>query len=163
MLLDCTSQAAKFNFSLNPGSLRTSSNCVAQLLDGSGWETPTHDVEPENTWTFILIDFAAALLSHVFPDQRNVFQSCNICILYESLRSINIFTCRCIDCVKSCVLGKLLFIAILLKSSWFFAGQDEAHKQSLVNWLQIATLSGESWKFLRYFPNFAKILFNTRL
>ena len=69
-------------------------------------------------------------------------------MLYASLRSINVFTCLCTDCIKSYVLGKLLFIVILLKSSWSFVCQDEAHKQSLVNWLLIATLSGKSWRLI---------------
>ena len=45
-------------------------------------------------------------------DQRNVFQSWKNCMLCASLRSVRVFTCRCTDCIKSCVLGKLLFIAI---------------------------------------------------
>ena len=58
-------------------------------------------------------------------DQRNVFQSCNSCMLYASLRSISVFTCRCTDCIKYCVLGKLLFndihlrvCVILCQSRW---------------------------------------------
>ena len=39
-------------------------------------------------------------------------QSCDTCKMYASLRSISVCTCRCTDCIKSCVLGKLLFIAI---------------------------------------------------
>ena len=40
------------------------------------------------------------------------FQSCK----YASLRSINIYICRCTSCIKSLVLGKLLFIAIFFWS-----------------------------------------------
>ena len=67
--LNCTSRAAKFNVSSNPLSFHTSFNFVAQLLDGSGFEIPTFNVESENTWTFILIGFAAGSLSNVILDQ----------------------------------------------------------------------------------------------
>ena len=89
-----TSRAAKFNCSTKPCSLHTSSNVVAHLLRGSGFGTPRHNAESEKTQTFILINRAAGALSHVTVDQRNVFQSCNICMLYASLRSISVFTCR---------------------------------------------------------------------
>ena len=121
--MNCTSLAAKLNFSTCPCSFHTSSHFVAQLLDGSGFETPTHDEESENTWTFILIIFAAGSHSNEILDQRNMFQSCNTCTLCASLRSISVFTCRCTDCIKSCVHGKLLSIAILLKSSQSFLSQ----------------------------------------
>ena len=38
---------------------------VAQLLDGSGFEPPIHDVESENARTFILINFAGGSLSSI--------------------------------------------------------------------------------------------------
>ena len=44
-----------------------------QLLDGSGFETQTHNVESENTLTFILINFAAGSLRNVILDHRHVF------------------------------------------------------------------------------------------
>ena len=144
-------------------SLHTSSSCVAQLLDGFGFENPTHNVKSKSAWTFFLINFAAGSPSNVFLDHHNVSHSCRICILYASVRSINIFTCGCTGCIRSCVLGKLSFIAILRKSSWSFVSQDEAHKQSPVNWLQIAALSGEFWRLVRYLPKFAQKLFNTWL
>ena len=57
----CTSGTAEFHISAIPCSFHTSSNFVAQLLDGSGFEIPSHSVESENTWTFILISVAAGL------------------------------------------------------------------------------------------------------
>ena len=66
----------------------------------------THNVESENTWTFILINFCCWISKEIL-DHRNVFQSCKICMLYASVRSINVFTSRCADGIKSCVLGKL--------------------------------------------------------
>ena len=59
-----TSLAAKFSFSTNPCSFNTSSNFVAQFLDGSGFESPTHNVESENSWTVtsssvLLLDYSA--------------------------------------------------------------------------------------------------------
>ena len=90
------------------------------------------------------------------------FQSRDICILYASLR-ISVPTCRCTDCIKSCVLGKLLFIAIRWwTSSRSLLGHTEAHKPSLVKWLQVAPLSGKPWGLSRSVPNFAQILFNTK-
>ena len=71
------------NCSTNPRPFHTSSYFVAQLLDGS--ETPTHIVESENTRTFNLMKFAAASLSNVILDHRNVFRYCKICMLYASL------------------------------------------------------------------------------
>ena len=56
---NCTSRTAKFGFSSNPCSFHTSSNFAIQLSDGSGFETPTHNVESENTWIFVLIFFLA--------------------------------------------------------------------------------------------------------
>ena len=94
----------------------------AQLLDGSGFETSTHNVQSENTW--LLLDS----LNNVILDQRNELQSCNICMLYASLHSISIFTCRCADCIKSCVLGRLCASHIFMKSSGSFVCQDEVHK-----------------------------------
>ena len=38
--------------------------------------------------------FSAGSLSNVILDHRNVFQSCNICLLYASLRSISVFIYR---------------------------------------------------------------------
>ena len=38
---NCTSRAAKFNFSTNPCSFHKSSSLVDQLLDASGFDTPT--------------------------------------------------------------------------------------------------------------------------
>ena len=76
--MNCTLLAAKLNFSTNPSSFHTYSNLVADFLDGSGLETPTRNVEFENTRTFILINFAAGSPSNVILDHRNVFQSCNI-------------------------------------------------------------------------------------
>ena len=64
--MNCTSWAARFNGSTNPCSFHTSSNLVAQLLVGCGFETPTHKAESENTWTFILISFTAGSLSRMF-------------------------------------------------------------------------------------------------
>ena len=81
--MNCTSRAATSILLTNPCSFHTSSNIVAQLLDGSGFE----DSKAENTRSFILINFAAASLSDVFLDHRNVLQSCSICMLYASLRS----------------------------------------------------------------------------
>ena len=77
---------------------------VHQILDGSRFETPSHSVESENTRTSILIYFAAGSLSNVILDHRNVFQTCKVCMLNASLRSINMFTCRSTDCIKAYVL-----------------------------------------------------------
>ena len=132
--INCTSRAAKFKVSTNPCSLLASPILVAQLLDGSGCETPTHNVESQNTCTFSLISFAAGSFSNVLNDQRNVFQSCNTCILYAASRWIKLCTCRCTDCITTCVLGKLLFAATRLNSLWSLLSQNEAHEQSLANW-----------------------------
>ena len=120
-----------------------------------------HNVESENAWTVILISFAAGSLSNVILDQWRV-SVLQYLKLYASLRSISACTCSCTDCIKSCVLGKLLIIAIRLKSSWFFVSRDEAHKQSLVNCLKIATLR-ESWILVWYSPNLAQRLSNNWL
>ena len=68
---------------------------MVHLLDGSGFETPTDNVKSKATWTLILINSAAELLSNVILDQRNVFQSCDTCILCVSLRSISVCICLC--------------------------------------------------------------------
>ena len=88
--MDCVSRAAKFNVSSTACSFHISSNFVAQMLDGSGFETPTHNVESENAWTLHPDQvFAAGSLSNVILDQRNVFQSGKVFMLYASLRSIS--------------------------------------------------------------------------
>ena len=63
------------------------------------------------------------------------FQSCDTCTLCASLRSISVCTCRCTDCVKSCVLGKLLFISVRLESS---SANMKPTSSRWVNRLQIA-------------------------
>ena len=45
------------------------------LLDGSEFETPTRDVESENTRTFILINFAAGSLINQVQQKQNVCES----------------------------------------------------------------------------------------
>ena len=107
-----------------------------------------HSVESENTCPFILIIFAAGSLSNEILDHRKVVQSCKICMLYVSLRTIS-FSLVVGQTIKSCDLGKLLFIAILVESSSSFVSQDEIHQQSLAKGLQNATL-------------IAKILSNSR-
>ena len=89
-----------------------------------------------------------------------MFQTCSVCMLYASVRSVTVFTCRCTDCIKYCVLGKLLSIATLEKSSCPFVSQDEAHEKSLVHWLQIATFSVKSCTFVESLPHLAPILSN---
>ena len=59
-------------------------------------------------------------LSNVILDQWNIFRSCNACLLYASMRSISVCTCRCTDCVKSCNLGNLLPTATRLNFQIFF-------------------------------------------
>ena len=93
-------------FSANPCSFHRPSSFVAQVLDGFGFEIPTHSVESGNTWTFILINYAAVSPSNVMLEQRNVCQSCDICMLYAAVPSISVCTCRCTDCIKSGVLVK---------------------------------------------------------
>ena len=66
------------------------------------------------------------------------FESCK----YASLRSINIIFVVAHPVSNLLFLGSFCSSPFFLKSSWFFVSQDAAHKQSLVNWLQIATLSG---------------------
>ena len=73
----------------HPCSSHTSSNFVAQLLDGSGFETPTHNVESERTWTCILISFVAGSPSNLFVTNGIFFQSCHSCILYASLHIVH--------------------------------------------------------------------------
>ena len=65
------------------------------------------------------VDFhpAAGRLNNEIRDQRTVFQSCDTCILYASVREITVCTCRCTDCSKTCVLEKFLFIVTLMNSS----------------------------------------------
>ena len=89
-----------------------------------------HSVESENTCPFILINFAAGSLSNEILDHRKVVQSGKICMLYASWRTIS-FSLVVGQTVKSCDLGKLLFIAILVESSSSFVSQDEIHQQSL--------------------------------
>ena len=91
--MKCTSRAAEVNFVAHPSVI-----VPFVMLNGSGFEIPTHSVESENTWTFILINFAAGSLSNVILDQRHGFQSCHTSILYASLRSISACTCRYTDC-----------------------------------------------------------------
>ena len=74
---NCTSRTAKFGFSSNPCSFHTSSNFAIQLSDGSGFETPTQNVESENTWIFVLIFFLARKFGNVSREQRNVLHSCS--------------------------------------------------------------------------------------
>ena len=114
--MNCTSRAVKSIFSTNPCSFHASCNFIAQFLDGSGCEAATYNVELENTRTFILTNVAAGYRSNVILDHRNGFPSCRICILYASLRSINIFTCCCTDCFKSFVHGKALIHRLLFHS-----------------------------------------------
>ena len=83
-----TSQAAKFKVSTYPRSSHTSSNFVAQLLDGSVCETPTSNEESDNKWTFILISFAAGSCS-------------NASLTNEMCSSPAIFPCCMRLCVRS--------------------------------------------------------------
>ena len=55
-----------------------------------GFETPTYNVEPENTRSFILIKFAAGSLSKVTLDERNVFQSCDTYLNVRSLFALDV-------------------------------------------------------------------------
>ena len=83
--MNCTSRGCQIQFFdksvFDPNVLQF---CCSILLDGCGCESQTHNVESENTWTFILVNFAAGY-------HRNVFQSCRNWALYASFRSINIF------------------------------------------------------------------------
>ena len=85
--INCTSRAAKLNERQIRVRSYTSSNFVAQLLDGSGFEIPTHNAESEKHVNFRPDQFCCWITQQRILDQRNVFQSCNSCMLYASLRS----------------------------------------------------------------------------
>ena len=114
--MNCTSQAANSSFRQIRARSIPHPHLLPQLLDGSGFEFPTHNVESENTWTVILINSAAGWLSNVILNQRNVFQSVRY-LHMGCIFALSVYTCRCTDCMKSCLLGKLLFVAIRLKRS----------------------------------------------
>ena len=145
----------QLQFSTNPCSFHTSSNFVVQLLDGSGFETPTHNGASENTWTFILINVGAGSLSTTYF------------LTHEMCSSPARFAC----CMRLCDRSICLLVVARTVSNLVFlrnvcsslVSQDEGHKQSLVNWLQIATLSGKSWRLIRNSPNLTHKLLNTWL
>ena len=109
--MNCTSGAPKFHVSANPRALHTSSNCVTHLLGGSGFETPTHNVGPENTRTFILISFAAGSLSNVILDQRKVFPAIPAHCMHLCVRSVFALVAALTES-NLCVLGRLLFCCL---------------------------------------------------
>ena len=103
-------------------------NFVAQLLAGSGFEIPTHHVESEDTWAFILINSAAGLLSNVILDQRNVFPVLRylhiVCIFaFDQCLHLSLHGLYEIVCSSETV--------VHLRSVEILVGENEHHKQSL--------------------------------
>ena len=87
---------------------------AAQLLDGSGLEPPTHNVESENTRTFNMINDAAGSPSNIILDQRDVFQSCKICIVVRVL-AID----QCFSVVVVQTVSNLAFLGSVSSLSFF--------------------------------------------
>ena len=113
-----------------------------------------HKVDSENAWTLILIKFAADHSATYFLTNELCSTPAKPGTLYESLRSISV-------CHLS--LHRLYQI--------FCSWETSIHRhpfevfmilaQSLVNWLRIATLSGESLRLWGSFTNLAQIPINS--
>ena len=121
--MNCTSRAIKFKFSTSPCLFHTSSTYVGKnFKDGSGFETPTHNVESENTRTFILVNVAAGSLSNVILDHRNVSSLARfvrVCAIDQRFSLVVVKTVSNLAPLKTLIIRHPFeIIVILCKPSW---------------------------------------------